>query len=650
MPPIYQFDDYDKCLSINPSAYCVVYAEIEPNHSSQLWNQIDIYSKDINRHFRHDRLHFGVCVERCKSLLESLTVFERQQLYDRRIGKNEITEFQAALFKDETPRYSAFQEMLGKCLNYDFTIKYNLTLKTNIDYCDSNELPQKTDTFDIVVYSILASFAFVNVLSSLYDYYLRCQQPHYKQTYGFYETEHSNSVHRLLTSFSIYRNYYRLMAPITISSNKRLRFLNGYRALFVILNLFGHCVMFYTGVHIENTQFFEDYFHNPVVAIFQNGPVITQVFFLLCGFVLKMKFNEFRPITPEVTYKRCFGIFVKILTLRYLRLIPSLVIVMLFNASVLQYLGDGPFWRHMIEPERVFCRERWWHNVLMINNYFTHKPCSLHTWFLAADMQLTVLFLLVLILISKFPKLKILSLIMLTIISVAITAAVTYILKLETFIYFKPESFRFLFFLNIEEFYQSYVPFYTNMGGYIIGFILADIYANCKDSDSLNKWIQLGFWLAFPAGFGFLFSRLFFIDSDIERPSLWLALYAGLYRKVFIAIAMWAIWAMFYKAGFILYHFANTPFVRTLGRMSFQIYLWHFSVIRVVIGSHRQPVFLSESFMFFQIIVVFVITSLTAFAMTIILEFPMANVIKCISGNGNLQPTKGKETENNYQP
>ncbi|KAL9915270.1 uncharacterized protein ACN2A1_001984 [Glossina fuscipes fuscipes] len=113
---------------------------------------------------------------------------------------------------------------------------------------------------------------------------------------------------------------------------------------------------------------------------------------------------------------------------------------------------------------------------------------------------------------------------------------------------------------------------------------------------------------------------------------------------------MWAIWAMFYKAGFILYHFANTPFVRTLGRMSFQIYLWHFSVIRVVIGSHRQPVFLSESFMFFQIIVVFVITSLTAFAMTIILEFPMANVIKCISGNGNLQPTKGKETENNYQP
>uniref|UniRef100_A0A1A9VM91 Acyltransferase 3 domain-containing protein n=1 Tax=Glossina austeni TaxID=7395 RepID=A0A1A9VM91_GLOAU len=470
MPPIYQFDDYDKCLSVNPSTYCIVYAEIEPKHSSQLWNQIDIYSKDVNRHFRHDRLHFGVCIERCKILLESLTVFERQQLYDKRIEKNE----------DETPRYSAFQELLGKCLNYDFTIKYNLTLKTNIDYCDSNAVPQKTDTFDIVAYSVLASFAFVNVLSSLYDYYLRCQQPHYKQTYGFYETEPSNSVHRLLTSFSIYRNYFRLMAPVTASTNKRLRFLNGFRALFVILNLFGHCVMFYTGVHIENTQFFEDYFHSPVVAIFQNGPVITQVFFLLCGFVLKMKFNELRPITPE---------------------------------------------------------------------------CSIHTWFLAADMQLTVLFLLVLILISKFPKLKILSLIMLTIVSIAITAAVTYMLKLEAFIYFKPESFRFLFFLNIEEFYQSYVPFYTNMGGYIIGFILADIYANCKDNANLNKWIQLGFWLAIPAAFAFLFSGLFFIDSGIERPSLWLALYAGLYRKVFIAIAMWAIWAMFYKAGCELFKY-----------------------------------------------------------------------------------------------
>lgn len=91
MPPIYQFDDYDKCLSVNPSTYCIVYAEIEPNHFSQLWNQIDIYSKDINRHFRHDRLHFGVCIERCKILLESLTVFERQQLYDKRVEKNEVS-------------------------------------------------------------------------------------------------------------------------------------------------------------------------------------------------------------------------------------------------------------------------------------------------------------------------------------------------------------------------------------------------------------------------------------------------------------------------------------------------------------------------------------------------------------------------------
>lgn len=121
--------------------------------------------------------------------------------------------------------------------------------------------------------------------------------------------------------------------------------------------------------------------------------------------------------------------------------------------------------------------------------------------------------------------------------------------------YFLFRSFRFLFFLNIEEFYQSYVPFYTNMGGYIIGFILADIYANCKDSASLNKWIQLGFWLAIPAAFAFLFSGLFFMNSGIERPSLWLALYAGLYRKVFIAIAMWAIWAMFYKAGCKLFKY-----------------------------------------------------------------------------------------------
>uniref|UniRef100_A0A1A9WWJ6 Acyltransferase 3 domain-containing protein n=1 Tax=Glossina brevipalpis TaxID=37001 RepID=A0A1A9WWJ6_9MUSC len=377
MPPIYQFDDYDKCLSKTQSNYCIVYAQIEANLSLPLWNQIDLYSKESNHHFRHDRLHFGVCVENCKILLESLTAYEQQQLYDKRIEKNEITEYQAEVFKDEISEQNFdFQQLLGKCLNYRFKAEYNLTLKTNINYCDSNGKTKKTDNFDIISYSILAGFAFLNLLSSLYDYYLRCQRPLNKQTYDFYKIEQNNSVHRLLTSFSIYRNYYRLMSPVTNSTNKRLRFLCGYRALFVILNLFGHCVMFYTAVHIENTQFFENYFHRPVMTIFQNGPVITQVFFLLCGFVLKMKFNEFRLITPQTNYKKCFGIFTKVITLRYLRLIPSLGIFILFNVSVLPYLGDGPFWRHITEPERVFCRENWWHNILMINNYFMHETVS----------------------------------------------------------------------------------------------------------------------------------------------------------------------------------------------------------------------------------------------------------------------------------
>lgn len=92
MPPLYQFDDYDKCIDSRTSfSYCVVYAEIEPNASSPLWNQIDIYSKDDRHHYRHDRLFFGVCAEDCKALLKSLPDFQQQELYDKMVGSNEVS-------------------------------------------------------------------------------------------------------------------------------------------------------------------------------------------------------------------------------------------------------------------------------------------------------------------------------------------------------------------------------------------------------------------------------------------------------------------------------------------------------------------------------------------------------------------------------
>lgn len=98
MPPLYQLDDYDLCLQQKPSqqllahsTYCLVYVELRPNASSELWRQIELVSRDEKHHYRHDHLFVGVCLERCKRSLHTLSRFQIQQLYEGTVEDKEVS-------------------------------------------------------------------------------------------------------------------------------------------------------------------------------------------------------------------------------------------------------------------------------------------------------------------------------------------------------------------------------------------------------------------------------------------------------------------------------------------------------------------------------------------------------------------------------
>lgn len=103
MPPLHQLDDYDLCLQQRPSqllahsTYCLVYVELRPNGSSELWQQIERVSRDAKHHYRHDHLFVGVCVERCKRLLHTLARFQIQQLYEGKVEDQEVSEMTVRL-------------------------------------------------------------------------------------------------------------------------------------------------------------------------------------------------------------------------------------------------------------------------------------------------------------------------------------------------------------------------------------------------------------------------------------------------------------------------------------------------------------------------------------------------------------------------
>lgn len=76
MPPLYDFDDYDRCLyeaaTASPATYCFVRADIEPDSRAAAWRAIEEISKYDRHHFDHRHLYFGLCVHKCESELEAL--------------------------------------------------------------------------------------------------------------------------------------------------------------------------------------------------------------------------------------------------------------------------------------------------------------------------------------------------------------------------------------------------------------------------------------------------------------------------------------------------------------------------------------------------------------------------------------------------
>lgn len=76
MPPLNRFDDYEACMRVfkDEAKYCYVRTAIKPNSSSELYNFIWEFSNMKKQHFRHDKLSRGICINKCKELIEALGI------------------------------------------------------------------------------------------------------------------------------------------------------------------------------------------------------------------------------------------------------------------------------------------------------------------------------------------------------------------------------------------------------------------------------------------------------------------------------------------------------------------------------------------------------------------------------------------------
>ncbi|XP_031765821.2 nose resistant to fluoxetine protein 6-like [Galleria mellonella] len=590
LPPLYALDDWKQCQRPGDQ-YCIVDAALVSRHPSPGLMLLQEYSKETLKHYNRTQIHRGVCVTRCGSHENTTGVWDAAQL----------------------------------CLN-DSLLKYGLEAEVlSVDWCTTAGASPASSGSALALAALCVVLLTLALLATtLHALGERCA------------TFNGN---KYLLAFSMKHNWqiltYDRSKPRSDERMKSIACIEGMRVFGLVSVIFSHALLIYVYSFTDNPEFIENMYDQFVWQTLFNTPIWLQAFFSMSGFlttyVILITMDE-KPIT---FWKCLIGIIN-----RYIRLTPAAGFALWFIISWYPYLGSGPQWNWMVTREAHDCSERWLYHILYVHNYLEMgKMCMGHTWYLAADMQLHIVGLFLMLLLARYRKAAVLVLPALVIASALAAGLVTYFNELTPIITGQsPEILRTIF-AGTKILTMLYLPFWMNLSGYVGGIITAFILHYIQvNGIRLNemKWFNMLFHIALTLGGCVAMAGTVFL-SDTALPLWASSLYAALDRTlitVFFNIFMLGCFSgcksglrsMLYWRGFHI-----------LGRLSYCVFLVHFIILRLVFAGNPQLGHGSIYTLISLLITIMVLSIIAAIPFCLLVELPAIELWKAI--------TEGDRTE-----
>ncbi|XP_058986799.1 nose resistant to fluoxetine protein 6-like [Musca domestica] len=591
LPPLYATADYRDCLQQPSSSYCWVYAEIQADNSSPLWHYLWNHSNSNAYHYRHDQVYRGICTSQCNNGGVEVTMAGDKLLgsdivpdakyrsvctspcingnYEDPVAGDRLLDSKIVQMAQRLHEISRNQKTvvdngdnIQQCVNSEFRQRYNLSVKTFTTYCENPKEPLE-------------------------------------------------KAHHNLCSFSLYRNYRRLVIPNHSPMGRDLQFVDCFRTILSLV-IVGEHTTYTQFMPTKNPELFEQMYSNPFTLIIVHIIVCIELFFMLSGLMLCLKFKKGEFITPQSSIKECLIVFLRLLISRYLRYMPSLLLPILLTSNVMLYVQQGPFWRHVMEPNVVLCRSEWWSNLLMTANLGINNCLEINFCFFF----------------FRYPKYKIPLYTVIGTVGALLPTIVGYIKKLPSIGTLTVESYRHIFLQGVETGEYLYLSTYSNLNGFFVGLICGEIYLKYLQHDSYKKLIESRIKYFIPLGWPII-PAIWYLGSKLlfQEPSIWTALYGILHRP--LSLVIMAIIAVIYNmCGQMYGGIPNWPVFRPLARISYQVYLWHFIILVVLLGSSDKLIEISAMYEVLLYFKVYILAVIVSFFIAIMLEYPMAELLK----------------------
>ncbi|CAK1552421.1 unnamed protein product [Leptosia nina] len=558
MPPLFHLDDYEACLATK-GTFCLGSFQLSPvignstsdngTNTNEIYELILAYTAPRYR-FNHTQLHRGYCITTtCASTPLHL------------------------------PPQNRFQQCVNDYTSSQYGLKANLI---QLDYCKSAETLRAApiDGVDITFLVVCLLLLLLNVTGTVYDV---CRN-------------RSNKANSILVSWSFVRNFknFGRIYPNDDTPTSKLNAIHGVKSILLMCVMLVHSIFMSHISYMYNPQFLELGRKNPFAIILENGTIVVQAFIILSSFIFTYNF-----LTGMEKPKKIFDIkvFVLLFLKRITRILPVYLFIVSFTATWSRFLGDGTLWIPRMEKESRVCRMKWWSQAFFVHNlYKPEDQCLLQSWFVAAEMQLYVLAIVLAMVLSHFRKSAVKVLAGLVVVAVICNYITAYVLNLKAMMYLSDPKTVMKLFYGEASFNWLYMSPWGSLPSSLLGILLAFYYCNLQSEDiNLRKqrWFRIAYQVSLPAFLlwilsGYLLPR---------EPHRWLAaLYAAIDRPVFSSIFCVTLLGFFYRIGQFWWRLMSWSGWQVIGRMSLCVLMthWTFSLIQISLQTNLNKMSIYE--------------------------------------------------------
>ncbi|KAJ9583464.1 hypothetical protein L9F63_022189, partial [Diploptera punctata] len=349
------------------------------------------------------------------------------------------------------------------------------------------------------------------------------------------------------------------------------------------------------------------------------GWIPTDTFFLLSAMLAAYHLSNKMIQRKHVNWKNHY-------ISRYIRLTPAVLAEGMFTSYVMEYLGDGPMWYKLIKHDADVCKKSYWWNLLYVQNFLSVLDvCGTHAYFLAVEMQLSLLLPLLLPVLWKHRVLG--------------RTAVIILIALSTVMRYQTTSQHQLTIAPIhqltqEKIFKFYDILYSKTQyrvtsyacGVALGYLLSATGRNIRIPKLLSGmgWtlcaVLLYFVMIYPS---------YLVQVDYKYSVVENSLYAA-YLPLFLSLALgWVIWCCSSGNAELLNKFLSCRIFKTCSKMCYTFYLIHFPLLFLRAGSLRSSFHFEFFEYMFKLPEIVVIATTTVF-LTLLFDLPFQQIKKIL--------------------